>query len=54
MFGIFKKKTALEKLQFQHKKTLENAYKLSKTDRAASDALYVKAADIEKKMSSLS
>ncbi|TVZ51135.1 Lacal_2735 family protein [Dokdonia sp. Hel_I_53] len=54
MFGMFKKKSALEKLQIQHKKVLEEAYVLSKTDRAASDALYVKAADLEKKLSSIS
>lgn len=54
MFGVFKKKSALEKLQIEHKKVLEQAFKLSKTDRSASDALYAKANDIEKEIDQLS
>ena len=37
MFGLFKKKTELEKLQDKYAKLIEEAYKLSHTDRAASD-----------------
>lgn len=54
MFGLFKKKTEVEKLQEEHKKTLEQAFKLSKTDRSASDALYAKADTLEKKIAALS
>lgn len=53
MFGLFKKKSTVEKLQDEHKKTLEQAFKLSKTDRSASDALYAKADAIEKKIAAL-
>jgi hypothetical protein len=37
MFGLFKKKNAIEKLQDKHKKLLEEAFKLSKSNRSASD-----------------
>lgn len=54
MFGLFKKKSELDKLQEKHKDILEKAFKLSKTDRSASDALYAEAHEIEKKISALS
>ncbi len=50
MFGLFKKKSEVEKLQEKHKVVLEKAYKLSKTDRSASDTLYAQAAEIEKEI----
>ncbi len=50
MLRLFKKKTELQKLEIEHKKVLEQAFKLSKTDRSASDALYAKAAEIENKI----
>ncbi|WAC03942.1 Lacal_2735 family protein [Lacinutrix neustonica] len=37
MFGLFKKKSKLEKLQEQYKKLLEESYKLSTTNRSESD-----------------
>ena len=37
MFGLFKKKSEVEKLEVKYAKLLEEAYKLSKTDRMASD-----------------
>ncbi|QXP59137.1 MULTISPECIES: Lacal_2735 family protein [unclassified Olleya] len=37
MFGLFKKKSALDKLQDQYKKLLEESYKLSTTNRSESD-----------------
>ncbi len=37
MFGLLKRKTAEEKLQAKYKKLLEESYKLSHTNRAASD-----------------
>ena len=54
MFGLFKKKSELEKLQEKHKKVLEKAFQLSKSDRSASDALYVEAAKIEKEVANYS
>lgn len=38
MFSLFKRKTEKEKLQEQYKKCLAEAYKLSTTNRSASDA----------------
>ena len=37
MFGLFKRKSELEKLQEKHKQLLEEAYKLSTSNRSASD-----------------
>ena len=37
MFGIFKKKTELEKLQSKYKALLKEAYDLSKINRSKSD-----------------
>lgn len=37
MLGLFKKKSEKEKLQEKYKKLLEESYKLSHTNRAASD-----------------
>ncbi len=54
MFGLFNKKTPIEKLQEQHKKLLEEAFKLSKTNRSESDKCYAKAAMIEKEIAILS
>ncbi|EAQ40380.1 Lacal_2735 family protein [Dokdonia sp. MED134] len=51
MFGLFKKKSPVEKLQEKHKKILEQAFQLSKSDRSASDKLYAEAAEIEKEIS---
>jgi len=43
MFGLFKKKTELEKLETEYKKLLEQAFKLSSTNRTLSDELTAKA-----------
>ena len=37
MFGLFKKKSPVEKLQDEYKKLMEESYRLSTTDRKASD-----------------
>lgn len=37
MFGLFKKKSKVEKLQIQYKKLMEEAHKLSTTNRKMSD-----------------
>ena len=44
MFGLFKKKSEKEKLQKKYRKLLEESYKLSHTNRSASDQ---KAAEAE-------
>ncbi|MDA9335582.1 Lacal_2735 family protein [Flavobacteriaceae bacterium] len=43
MFGIFKKKTPIEKLQDRYKKLMSEWHQLSSTDRSASDAKYAEA-----------
>ena len=46
MFGLFKKKSEVEKLQEQYAKAMETYHKLSTTDRTASDAAYAQAEKI--------
>lgn len=53
MFGLFKKKTPLEKLQEKYNKLTEEAYKLSKTDRKASDAKQAEANEVLKQIDAL-
>ena len=53
MFGLFKRKSAVEKLEEQHAKLLEEAFRLSKTDRAASDAKTAEAAELEKRIAAM-
>lgn len=53
MFGLFKKKSALEKLEEKHAKLLEEAFALSKSDRSASDAKTAEAAEIDKQIAAL-
>ena len=38
MFGLFKKKSEKEKLEAKYKKLMEESFKLSKVNRAESDA----------------
>ena len=53
MFGLFKKKTPLEKLQEKYNKLTEEAYKLSKIDRKASDAKQAEAEEVLKQIDAL-
>ena len=53
MFGLFKKKSPIEKLEEKHAKLLEEAFALSKTDRNASDAKTAEAAKIDKQIQEL-
>lgn len=55
MFGIFKSKskTKLDKLTKQHRKLLEEAFKLSKIDRKASDLKYAEAEELLREIESL-
>lgn len=43
MFAIFRKKSELEKLKKQYAKLLAEAYKLSHSNRKASDSKYAEA-----------
>ena len=53
MFGIFKKKSELEKLQDLYKKLMEDAYKLQSINRSDSDQKYADADVILKKIEAL-
>ncbi len=53
MFGLFKKKSEAEKLKEQYEKLMKDAFNLSKTDRTASDAKYVEADQIMKKIEAI-
>jgi len=53
MFGIFKKKTEIEKLQETYSKMLSDAHKLSHSNRKASDILLAEAEEVAKKIDEL-
>ena len=53
MFGLFKKKSELDKLQDSYKKIMEEAYKLQSINRADSDSKYAEADTILKKIEAL-
>ena len=53
MFGLFKKKTEREKLLEIYKKKKEEAFNLSKINRAESDKLEQEAYEISKKIDHL-
>lgn len=52
MFGLFKS-NPIAKLEKQHKKLLEQAFHLSKSDRKKSDELMFQADEIERKIEKL-
>ena len=54
MFGFFKKKTHLEKLQLEYKKLLSEAHKLSKVDRKKSDQKMAEANEVLNKIDDFS
>jgi hypothetical protein len=53
MFGLFNKKSPIEKLQEKRKKLLDEAFQLSKTDRTASDRKTAEANEIETQIEAL-
>tara|TARA_R110000851_G_scaffold29787_7_gene81637 strand:- start:154 stop:426 length:273 start_codon:yes stop_codon:yes gene_type:complete len=53
MFGLFKKKSEIEKLQEQYQKLMKEYHDLSTSDRTASDKAYAAADVIAKKMDAL-
>ena len=53
MFGIFKKKTAVEKLEEKYKKVMEEGFKLQSINRSDSDEKYLEADTILKEIEKL-
>jgi hypothetical protein len=53
MFGLFNKKSPIEKLQEQRKQLLAEAFQLSKTDRTASDKKTAEANEIDNQIAAL-
>lgn len=53
MFGLFKKKSPIDKLSKEYKELMQKAFELSKTDRTASDELYAKADELMKQIEKL-
>ena len=50
MFGLFSKKSELDKLKERHAKLLEESFALSKSDRTAADAKTAEAAQVEQRI----
>lgn len=50
MFNLFRKKNPLDKLKKDYARLLEDAFKLSKTNRTLSDAKHVEAEDVLKRI----
>ncbi|GEQ86748.1 hypothetical protein ULMS_22560 [Patiriisocius marinistellae] len=53
MFGLFKKKTEIEKLQEQYSKLMNDYHKLSTTNRKESDKKYAEANIIAERIEKL-
>ena len=53
MFGLFKKKTEVEKLEIKYKALLKEAYDLSKTNRSNSDQKTFEAEELSKQIEAL-
>lgn len=53
MFGLFKKKSPNDELNGKYQKVLEEAFKLSKTNRSESDKKYKEADEIAKQIEAL-
>jgi len=53
MFGLFKKKSEVEKLQEKYKKLMEEAFKLQSISRKDSDQKYLEADNLLKKIEAM-
>lgn len=53
MFGLFKKKSQVEKLEEKYKKVMEEGFKLQSINRSDSDQKYLEADAILKEIDSL-
>ena len=54
MFGLFKKKSPIDKLRTQYQKLSEEAFNLSKVDRTKADLKYAEAEELMKEIERLS
>ncbi len=50
MFGLFSKKSELDKLRERHAALLKQSFDLSKSDRAAADEKTAEAAEVEQRI----
>ncbi|QNM85826.1 Lacal_2735 family protein [Polaribacter pectinis] len=53
MFGLFKKKSEVEKLQEKYKKLMEEGFKLQSINRSDSDQKYLEADNLLKEIEKL-
>jgi hypothetical protein len=53
MFGLFKKKTAIDKLNDQYEKLMAQSHTLSTTNRAESDKKYAEAQAVLKEIDAI-
>ncbi len=53
MFGLFKKKSKKEKLEKQYEEMMEESFRLSKTDRKASDLKRAEAEELLKEIENI-
>ncbi|MDG1779133.1 MAG: Lacal_2735 family protein [Flavobacteriaceae bacterium] len=53
MFGLFKRKTEVEKIQDRYKKLMAEWHDLSSVDRSASDAKYAEAQKVLEELDQL-
>lgn len=53
MFGLFKKKSEVEKLQEKYKKLMEEGFKLQSINRSNSDQKYLEADNLLKEIEKL-
>ena len=53
MFGLFKKKSEVDKLQIKYEKLMKEWHSLSTVNRSESDEKYAQAQDIQKQIEQL-
>ena len=53
MFGLFKRKSELERLQFEYKKLSEESFRLSRSNRRESDRKTAEAEAVMKRIQAL-
>lgn len=53
MLGLFKKKTKKEKLEKKYKALMNESFKLSRTNRTASDAKQAEAEEVRKEIDAI-
>ncbi|MCX7550314.1 Lacal_2735 family protein [Xanthomarina sp. F2636L] len=53
MFGLFKKKSEVDKLQIKYEKLMKEWHSLSTVNRSKSDEKYAQAQDIQKQIEQL-